>query len=194
MEPYFKYVEGINFKKETREQIADYFLTNFNLFVPSSSKPTKKFGEYDWNFFLPKEHMPAHLLSEVGDRFKIPVTYDIIGQQPYTNGKIHVDRIMPGIPPRVTLINFPIYPLDPKDFGPTRYWELVEGTYEDYDNAVFDLKAEVDYTKELPVIFNLQKYHNAVNMRNDYRFNAQFTTDLPFEVVVDLYNKGELFS
>ena len=62
-----------------------------------------------------------------------------------------------------------------------------------YQN-IADNQIAVDYSHNLPVVFNLQEYHNAVNDTNDYRFNAQFTTDLPFEEVVSLYDKGELFN
>ena len=132
-------------------------------------------------------------MDEIGKKFKIPVTYEILGQSEHTNGKIHVDRVIEGLPPRITLINFPIYPLDPSLFGPTRFWKLVDGTYNDYDNAKFEMQAEVDYKKQLPVIFNLQEYHNAVNLRNDHRFNAQFTTHIPFDEIIELYDKNKLF-
>ena len=43
------------------------------------------------------------------------------------------------------------------------------------------------------VIFNLLEYHNATNETNDYRFHCQFSTDIPFNEIVDLYDKGKLF-
>ena len=193
MRPYFEYLTGIDFKEETRSKLASYVMENLNLFERSGSKPTTKYGKYDWNWFLPRDHMPRELMDEIGNKFKIPVTYEILGQSQYTDGKIHIDRIVEGIPPRISLFHFPIYPLDPSLFGPTRFWKLAEGSYIDYDNATFDMQAEVDYTKRLPVIFNLQEYHNAVNMRDDHRFNAQFTTDLSFDEVVKLYDSGDLF-
>ena len=193
MRPYFEYIKGINFKDETLKSLSSYVMDNLSLFERSGSKPTTKYGKYDWNWFLPRNHIPYELMDEIGKQFKIPVTYEILGQSEHTDGKIHVDRIVEGLPPRITLINFPIYPLDPSLFGPTRFWKLTSGTYDDYDNATFELQAEVDYTKRLPVIFNLQEYHNAVNLRNDHRFNAQFTTDLPFDEIVHLYDTGNLF-
>jgi hypothetical protein len=193
MRPYFEYIEGINFEEDTRTKLSSYVMNNLDLFERSGSKPTKKYGKYDWNWFLPRDHMPKHLMDELGKKFKIPVTYEILGQSSWTDGKIHVDRIIEGIPPRITLINFPIYPLEPELFGPTRFWKLTEGKYVDYDNAKFELQAEVDYTKKLPVIFNLQEYHNAVNLRDDHRFNAQFTTNLPFDEIISLYDSGDLF-
>jgi len=52
----------------------------------------------------------------------------------------------------------------------------------------------VDYTTGVEcVIFNLQEYHCAWNDRNDHRFSIQFTTDLPFDEIVNLYDTGKLF-
>jgi hypothetical protein len=192
MRPYFEYVKGINFTDETRKKLADYVMKNLHLFNRSSTKLSST-GTYDWNWFLYQSNIPTDLMDEVGKRFKIPVNYEILGQTPYTTGRIHIDRIVPNIPPRISLINFPIYPLDFNKIGPTRYWDLIDGTTDDYDNAVFDFKCEVDYSLRLPVIFNLQQYHSAVNEVNDHRFNAQFTTELPFEEIVYLYDKGQLF-
>lgn len=192
MRPYFEYVDGINFSNNTRIKLADYVMNNLHLFNRSSTKLSST-GSYDWNWFLYQKDIPMDLMDEVGKRFKIPVNYEILGQTPYTNGRIHIDRIVPGIPSRISLMNFPIYPLDFNQVGPTKYWELVQGTTDDYDNAVFDFKCEVDYSLGKPVIFNLQKYHNAVNNVKDHRFNAQFTTELPFEEIIDLYDRGELF-
>lgn len=193
MYPYFEYVEGINFTQETRSKLADNILSNAENYIRSANYRVNKYGKYDWNWFCPRDLIPTELMDEVGKRFNIPVAYEILGQTPFTNGKIHTDRVVPGLPPRISLINFPIYPMNMDVYGPTNFFELVEGTYEDYDNAVFELKCSVDYSKNLPVVFNLQEYHNAVNDTNDYRFNAQFTTELPFEEVVALYRKGELF-
>ena len=111
-----------------------------------------------------------------------------------TDGKIHIDRKVEGLPPRVTLINFPIYPFDMSIYGPTNFFKLIEGSYGDYDNAIFEKQCSVDYKHNLPVIFNLQEYHNAVNDTNDYRFNCQFTTDLEFKDLVELYDNEELFN
>ena len=133
-------------------------------------------------------------MDEVGKRFNIPVSYEILGQTPYTDGKIHTDRKVEGLPPRVTLINFPIYPFDMSVYGPTNFFKLIEGSYSDYDNAIFELQCSVDYSYNLPVIFNLQEYHNAVNDTDDYRFNCQFTTDLEGPEIFELYNSGKLFT
>jgi len=193
MKPYFQYVEGIQFKKETRRKLAENILKNAEDYIRSSNDHANKYGKYDWNWFCPSDLMPTELMDEIGKRFKIPVSYEILGQTPYTDGKIHIDRLVPGLPPRVSLINFPIYPFDMTTYGPTNFFKLLEGSYTDYDNAVFEKQCSVDYKHNLPVIFNLQEYHNAVNNTNDYRFNAQFTTDLPFEQVCELYEKNELF-
>lgn len=192
MRPYFEYIDGINFSNETRKKLAEYVMSNLQLFNRSSTKLSST-GTYDWNWFLYQKDIPTDLMDEVGKRFKIPVNYEILGQTPYTNGRIHIDRIVPNVPPRISLINFPIYPLDFNKVGPTKYWDLISGTTDDYDNAVFEFKCEVDYSIGKPVIFNLQKYHNAVNDVNDHRFNAQFTTDVPFEEIIELYDKGQLF-
>lgn len=193
MRPYFEYIEGINFKEKTRNKLSKYIMKNLDNFVRSASPPTK-YGSYDWNWFLPQEFMPRDLIDEVGSRMKIKVSYEILGQTPYTRGKIHIDRIVPNVPPRVTLLNFPIYPLDNLKFGPTRFYELLEGnTKEDYDSCVFDQKCEVDYSKGKPVLFNLQRYHNAWNDVNDHRFSVQLTTDKTFEEIIELYDQNELF-
>jgi len=193
MRPYFEYVEGINFKPETRKALADNILSNAENYIRSANYRVNKYGKYDWNWFCPRDLMPNELMDEVGKRFNIPVSYEIIGQTPFTDGKIHIDRKVEGLPPRVTLINFPVYPFDMEIYGPTNFFDLVEGEYKDYDNAKFELRASVDYRKNMPVIFNLQEYHNAVNPTDDYRFNAQFTTDLEFEELVSLYDNNELF-
>jgi hypothetical protein len=192
MEPYFKYIEGIDFTPETRQKIADNIMSNRENYFRSGTKEDK-FGFNDWNWFCPKDLMPRDLMDEVGKRFKIPISYEILGQTPYTYGKIHIDKKIPNNPPRETLINFPIYPLNKDIFSPTNFFELKSGSYDDYDNAVFKLKASVDYSLGLPVIFNLQEFHNAVNPKDDYRFNCQFTTDLTFKEIVNIYNQGELF-
>jgi|TARA_B110000858_G_C17630120_1_gene393136 hypothetical protein len=192
MEPYFKYIEDINFTPETRQKLADNIMSNHENYVRSGTK-VDKFGFNGCNWFCPRELIPKDLMDEVGKRFKIPVAYEIIGQMPYIYTKIHVDGKVYGNPPRESLINFPIYPLNKDLTGPTNFFKLEDGTYKDYDNASFKLKAIVDYSLGLPFIFNLQEYHNAVNARNDYRFHCQFTTDIPFKDIVNIYNQGELF-
>jgi hypothetical protein len=194
MEPYFKYVEGINFTPETRKKLADNILSNAEDYIRSANYRHNKYGKYDWNWFCPRNLIPTELMDEVGKRFNIPVSYEILGQTPYTDGKIHTDRKVEGLPPRVTLINFPIYPFDMSVYGPTNFFKLIEGSYSDYDNAVFELQCSVDYSHNLPVIFNLQEYHNAVNDTDDYRFNCQFTTDLEGPEIFELYNSGKLFT
>ena len=42
--------------------------------------------------------------------------------------------------------------------------------------------------------YNLQEYNNAVNETKDYTFNCQFTTDLEFKDLVELYDNEELFN
>lgn len=194
MYPYFEYVHGINFTETTRRKLADNILSNAENYIRSANYHTNKHGKYDWNWFCPRDLMPTELMDEVGKRFLIPVSYEILGQTPWTDGKIHIDRKVEGLPPRVTLINFPVYPFDMSTYGPTNFFELVEGTYTDYDNARFELRASVDYKHNLPVIFNLQEYHNAVNNTDDFRFNAQFTTDLEFDEILDLYKNKKLFN
>lgn len=192
MRPYFEYVDGIDFTSKTRKALSSYVMNNLTLFKRSCTKLSKH-GTYDWNWFLYSQDIPHDLMDEVGKRFKIPVSYEILGQTPFTNGRRHIDRIVEGVPPRISLINFPIYPLDYNKIGPTQFWNLISGTTDDYENAEFELACEVDYSRQRPVIFNLQEYHNALNDVNDHRFNAQFTTDIPFDDIVDLYDKGQLF-
>ena len=55
------------------------------------------------------------------------------------------------------------------------------------------LQETINYTDHTAVIFNLLEYHNATNETNDYRFHCQFSTDIPFNEIVDLYDKGKLF-
>ena len=192
MRPYFEYIEGLDFTATTRAALSTYVMENLDLFNRSSTK-LNKYGTYDWNWFLYGKDIPTVLMDEVGKRFKIPVRYEILGQTPYTNGRKHIDRIVEGVPPRISLINFPIYPLDYNKIGPTQFWNLLSGTTDDYDNAEFELACEVDYSLQKPVIFNLQQYHNALNDCDDHRFNAQFTTNLSFNNLMDLYDKGQLF-
>ena len=193
MRPYFEYVEGINFSEETRKALAENILSNAEDYIRSSNDHANKYGKYDWNWFCPRDLIPTQLMDEVGKLFKIDVAYEILGQTPYTDGKIHIDRKVEGLPPRVTLINFPIYPFDMNTYGPTNFFKLTLGKYSDYDNAVFEKQCSVDYKHNKPVIFNLQEYHNAVNDTNDYRFNCQFTTGLEFNEIIELYDNKELF-
>ena len=192
MRPYFQVINELSFTKQTRKNIWKHLEDNLDNFCRSTGE-TDVHGKYDWNWFCPRELMPTELMDEVGKRFKIPVAYEILGQTPYTDGKIHIDRKVEGLPPRVTLINFPVYPFDMNVYGPTNFFKLTDGSYSDYDNATFELQCSVDYSHNLPVIFNLQEYHNAVNDTNDYRFNAQFTTDLEAEEIFELYDSGKLF-
>lgn len=193
MRPYFEYVEGINFTDETRKKLAENILSNAEDYGRSATYNKNKYGKYDWNWFCPRDLIPTELMDEVGKRFKIPVAYEILGQTPYTDVKIHIDRKVEGLPPRVTLINFPIYPFDMDTYGATNFFKMTSGDYRDYDNATFELQCSVDYKRNLPVIFNLQEYHNAVNDTNDYRFNCQFTTGLEFEELIELYDTNQLF-
>jgi hypothetical protein len=88
---------------------------------------------------------------------------------------------------------FPVYPFEKENIGPTQFFDLVKGSYNDYENAEFELKCEIDWTLGLPAILNLQEYHCAQNLRDDFRFAAQFTTDIEFNEMVLLYKTGELF-
>lgn len=193
MNDYFCYIEGINFSKKTSEKLGKHCLDTFHLFKRSASRKTTKYGEYDFNYFALPDNIPIDLMDEVGKRFKIPVSYEILGQEPMTDGKIHIDRKIPGYPPRETLIMFPVYPFEKENVGPTQFFELKEGSYLDYENAIFEFKCEVDWSLGLPTILNLQKYHCAQNLRHDFRFAAQFTTDIKFQEMVLLYKSGELF-
>ena len=137
--------------------------------------------------------MPYELMDEVGKRFKIPISYEILGQEPMTDGKIHIDRRVPELPPRETLIMFPVYPFNLKDVGPTQFFDLTKGSYEKYESATFELRCEIDWSVDLPAMLNLQEYHCAQNMRDDFRFGAQFTTDIPYNEMLLMYLSGELF-
>ena len=75
-------------------------------------------------------------MDEVGKKFLVDVHYEILGQTPFTIGKIHVDQKNPFVP-RVSVISIPVYPLDIRSFGPTKFWTLESGEYSDYDNAKF---------------------------------------------------------
>ena len=192
MRPYFEYVKGINFSEETRKKLADNILSNAEDYIRSANYRHNKYGKYDWNWFCPRNLIPTDLMDEVGKRFKIPVHYEILGQTPFTIGKIHVDQKNPFVP-RVSVISIPVYPLDIRSFGPTKFWTLESGEYSDYDNAKFKLQETINYTDHTAVIFNLLEYHNATNETNDYRFHCQFSTDIPFNEIVELYDKGKLF-
>ena len=193
MNNYFHYVEGINFSKETSEKLGQYCLDTFHLMKRSASRKTVKYGEYDFNYFVTPDNIPTEMMDEVGKKFIIPVSYEILGQEPMTDGKIHIDRKIPGYPPRETLIMFPVYPFEKENIGPTQFFDLVKGSYSDYENAEFEFKCEIDWTLGLPAILNLQEYHCAQNLRDDFRFAAQFTTDIEFDEMVLLYKSGELF-
>jgi hypothetical protein len=74
MEPYFKYVEGINFTQETRNKLAENILSNAEDYIRSANYRHNKYGKYDWNWFCPRNLIPTALMDEVGKRFNIPVS------------------------------------------------------------------------------------------------------------------------
>ena len=76
----------------------------------------------------------------------------------------------------------------------TNFYTLAEGTYQEYDDAVFKKECAVDWSTGKPAILNLQEYHAAMNLRGDKRFAAQFTTDLTFEELTELDIAGELYA
>jgi hypothetical protein len=193
MVPYFKYLNNYEYSKDTTAELGKYCKTNFDKFVMSSSRECNKYGRYDYNYFLPSVHMPTELMSELGKHFKIKLTHEILGQSAFTDGKIHIDRMVPGVPPRVSLIFFPIYPLNLENVDPTNWYILESGSYSEYDSAVFKKQASADWTLGKPALINLQEYHCAQNMRNDLRFAAQFTTDKTFDEMIEIDNKGELY-
>ncbi len=192
MRPYFEYVEGINFTDETRKKLAENILSNAEDYGRSATYNKNKYGKYDWNWFCPRDLIPTELMDEVGKRFKIPVAYEILGQTPYTVGKIHIDQYNPYVP-RISVISLPIYPQDRSKFGPTQFWTLQSGTYENYDKAVFKNEYTATYETEDAIIFNLQEFHSALNETDDFRFHCQFSTDIPFDEIVKLYDTNQLF-
>ena len=192
MFPYFKYID-YPYETEVTQKIGQYCVENFDRFEMSSSKECNKYGRYDYNYYLPRDHMCTDLMNELGSRFKITLTHEILGQAPFTDGKIHIDRIVPGVPPRIALIFFPVYPLDLMNMDSTNFYTLKSGSYDDYDSAVFQKEAAVDWSLGRPAILNLQEYHAAMNLRGDLRFAAQFTTEFTFDELVALDEAGELY-
>lgn len=192
MLPYFKYID-YEYDRELTKQIGQYCVDNFDKFVMSSSRECNKYGRYDYNYFLPREHMCTDLMNQLGHRFKVELTHEILGQDPFTDGKIHIDRVIPNVPPRISLVFFPIYPFDLNNIDSTNFYELESGSYDDYDTAVFKKRCGVDWSLGKPAILNLQEYHAAMNLRPDLRFAAQFTTDMSFEEMCELDANGELY-
>tara|TARA_R110000744_G_scaffold148331_1_gene261351 strand:- start:674 stop:1078 length:405 start_codon:yes stop_codon:yes gene_type:complete len=133
-------------------------------------------------------------MTQLGSKFKIPLTHEILGTDPFTDGKIHKDRIVPNVPPRVSLVFFPVYPFNLNNVDSTNFYSLAKGTYNDYDDAVFKKECAVDWAPGKPAILNLQEYHAAMNLRPDLRFAAQFTTTLTFYELVALNDIGELYA
>lgn len=194
MQPYFQYLENYQYDKAVNDQIGQYCFDNFDKFERSSSRLTNKYGRYDYNYFLPAQYIPTELMNELGKHFKIDLTHEILGQDPFTDGKIHQDRIVPGLPPRISLIMFPVWPLNRDNIDPTNFYTLEKGSYQEYDDAVWKKRTSVDWSLGKPAILNLQEYHSAINLRSAKRFGAQFTTDKTFEEMVELYNNGELYA
>ena len=54
----------------------------------------------------------------------------------------------------------------------------------------------IEDTKDVYIVHfpENNEYHNAVNDTNDFRFNAQFTTALEFDEILELYNTSKLFN
>jgi hypothetical protein len=132
-------------------------------------------------------------MNKLGSKFKIDLTHEILGQDPFTDGKIHIDRVIPNVPPRISLVMFPVYPFNLMNIDSTSFFTLEEGSYSDYDDAVWKKQCAVDWAPGKPAILNLQEYHAAMNLRSDLRFAAQFTTALSFQELSDLDDQGELF-
>ena len=192
MLPYFKYID-YKYDTSVTNKIGQYCVDNFDKFMKSSSKETNKYGRYDYNYFLPRDHMCTDLMTQLGSRFKIDLTHEILGQDPFTDGKIHIDRIVPNVPPRISLVFFPVYPFNLNNIDSTSFYSLTKGTYSEYDDAVFKKECAVDWAPGRPALLNLQEYHAAMNLRSDLRFAAQFTTELSFKELCDLDERGELF-
>lgn len=192
MLPYFKFID-YPVSRGLTQQIGQYCINNVDKFVMSSSRQCNKYGRYDYNYFLPREHMCTDLMNELGKHFKIPLTHEILGQDPYTDGKIHIDRVIPDVPPRISLVFFPVYPFVLDNVDTTNFYDLKAGSYDDYDTAVFRKRCAVDWTIGKPAILNLQEYHAAMNLRGERRYAAQFTTDIPFDELCDMADNGELY-
>lgn len=193
MLPYYKHID-YKYDRALTRKIGQYCVDNFDKFMMSSSRECNKYGRYDYNYFLPRDHMCTDLMNELGSRFKIPLTHEILGQDAFTDGKIHIDRVVPNVPPRIALIFFPIYPFDLMNVDSTNFYTLAEGSYQEYDEAVFKKECAVDWSLGKPAILNLQEYHAAMNLRGDKRFAAQFTTELTFEELTELDAAGELYA
>lgn len=192
MRPYFKYID-YEYDQSVANKIGQYCVDNFDKFMRSSSRQCNKYGRYDYNYFLPRDHMCTDLMNQLGNKFKVPLTHEILGQDPFTDGKIHIDRMIPGVPPRVSLVFFPVYPFDHMNIDPTNFYDLEKGSYDDYDEAVWRKRCAVDWSHGRAAILNLQEYHSAINLRPDLRFAAQFTTDKTFDELVALDDAGELY-
>jgi hypothetical protein len=132
-------------------------------------------------------------MNKLGSRFKIDLTHEILGQDPFTDGKIHIDRIVPNVPPRISLVFFPVYPFNLANVDSTNFYTCEEGSYTNYDDAVWKKQCSVDWAVGKPALLNLQEYHAAMNLRPDLRFAAQFTTELSFKELCDLEDSGDLF-
>ena len=192
MLPYFKRID-YKYDKSLANEIGQYCVDNFDKFMKSSSRECNKYGRYDYNYFLPRDHMCTDLMNKLGSRFKIPLTHEILGQDPFTDGKIHIDRVIPDVPPRISLVFFPVYPFNLMNIDSTNFYTCEKGSYSDYDTAVWKKQCAVDWSTGKPAILNLQEYHAAMNLRPDLRFAAQFTTDLTFEEMCELDERGELY-
>ncbi len=191
MRPYCQYIKELSFTQITQDKLVEHIIANKDNFAYTGTLPDK-YGKTDWNWYCPKEFQPTELMDEVGKRFKVPVHYEILGQTPWTVGKIHKDQYNPFVP-RISVISLPIYPIDRSKIGPTKFWTLESGSYDDYDNAVFNNVYTATYETETAIIFNLQEYHSAMNETDDYRFHCQFSTDIPFDEIVKLYDSNQLF-
>jgi hypothetical protein len=192
MLPYFKYID-YTYDRSLTKEIGQYCVDNFDKFMKSSSRECNKYGRYDYNYFLPRDHMCTDLMNKLGSKFKIGLTHEILGQDPFTDGKIHIDRVIPNVPPRISLVFFPIYPFNLMNVDSTNFYTCEEGEYAQYDDAVWKKQCAVDWSLGKPAILNLQQYHAAMNLRPDLRFAAQFTTALSFEQLCTLDEQGKLF-
>ena len=74
MFPYYKYID-YEYDRDCTRRIGQYCVDNFDKFMMSSSRECNKYGRYDYNYFLPRDHMCTDLMNELGSNFKIPLPY-----------------------------------------------------------------------------------------------------------------------
>lgn len=172
MLPYFLKLKNRLISDQLSEMLIDISLNNVDKFTEHIADT----GITDGNNYLHSEKL--ELIPEIKtlkDCCSLDFYTIIYMHKPNSKVIKHIDN------PKYRRSNI-IHPLFPKkNYASTYFWEG--------DDQI----AVCEFTDNLPVILNLDKYHSLDNF-NTYRINLQFSFKEDFETLVNLYQSNKLFN